>query len=122
MDWKFTGDRPVYQQIMDKIRCAVISGEFSPGGKVPAVRDLAAEARVNPNTMQRALHELESEGLLIADSTAGRYVTEDPGVLEAVRQQQLNRVCRECMQQFDALGVPRPQAAELLAGFFQREE
>ena len=55
MNWKFAGDRPVYQQIMAAIRGAILKGELPPGGKVPSVRDLAAQAQVNPNTMQRAL-------------------------------------------------------------------
>ena len=58
MNWKFTGDRPVYQQIMDTLRGAVLQGELPPGEKVPSVRELAARAQVNPNTVQRALTEL----------------------------------------------------------------
>ena len=63
MNWKFAGDRPVYQQIMENIRGAVLRGELPPGGRVPSVRELAMQAQVNPNTMQRALTELEREGL-----------------------------------------------------------
>ena len=59
MNWKFSGDRPVYQQIMENIRGSVLRGEMPPGGKIPSVRDLAAQAQVNPNTMQRAMTELE---------------------------------------------------------------
>ena len=72
MNWKFAGDRPVYQQIMAAIRGAILKGELPPGGKVPSVRDLAAQAQVNPNTMQRALTELEREGLLVSGGTSGR--------------------------------------------------
>lgn len=75
MNWKFAGDRPVYQQIMAAIRGAILKGELPPGGKVPSVRDLAAQAQVNPNTMQRALTELEREGLLVSGGTSGRSVT-----------------------------------------------
>ena len=70
MNWKFAGDRPVYQQIMAAIRGAILKGELPPGGKVPSVRDLAAQAQVNPNTMQRALTELEREGLLVSGGAA----------------------------------------------------
>ena len=77
MEWKFTGDRPVYQQIMEAVNGAVLKGELKPGQKVPSVRDLAAAAKVNPNTMQRALTELEREGLLVGCGTSGRYVTTD---------------------------------------------
>ena len=72
MNWKFAGDRPVYQQIMENIRGAVLRGELPPGGRVPSVRELAMQAQVNPNTMQRALTELEREGLLVGGGTSGR--------------------------------------------------
>ena len=75
MNWKFTGERPVYQQIVATIRAAILTGEYPPGMKVPSVRDLAAQAQVNPNTMQRALTELEREGLLLGGGTSGRTVT-----------------------------------------------
>ena len=80
MNWKFAGDRPVYQQIMAAIRGAILKGELPPGGKAPSVRDLAAQAQVNPNTMQRALTELEREGLLVSGGTSGRSVTQDEAV------------------------------------------
>ena len=86
MNWKFSGDRPVYQQIMENIRGAVLRGELPPGGKIPSVRDLAAAAQVNPNTMQRAMTELEREGLLVGGGTSGRTVTENPEVLEEMKE------------------------------------
>ena len=95
MNWKFTGDRPVYQQIMAAIRGAILTGELPPGKKVPSVRDLAAQAQVNPNTMQRALTELEREGLLISGGTSGRTVTQDQDVLQAMRRQTLEELARE---------------------------
>ena len=85
MNWKFSGDRPVYQQIMENIRGAVLRGELPPGGRVPSVRELAMQAQVNPNTMQRALTELEREGLLIGGGTRGRAVAKAEKGLEAVR-------------------------------------
>ena len=88
MEWKLTGSEPVYLQIMESFRGAVLSGEFGPGDKIPSVRDLAAQARVNPNTMQRAMSELEQERLLCSHGTLGRFVTDDPAILEALRQQQ----------------------------------
>ena len=86
MNWKFTGDRPVYQQIMETIRGAVLKGELQPGKKVPSVRDLAAEAQVNPNTMQRALTELEQDGLISAQATVGHFVTSEEGQIRMVHR------------------------------------
>ena len=114
MNWKLTGDSPVYQQIMAAIRGAILKGELPMGGKVPSVRDLAAEAKVNPNTMQRALTELERSGLLIGGGTSGRTVTQDEAVIAAVRHQELMTLARECAEKFMVFGVTPEQAAQLL--------
>lgn len=114
MNWKFTGDRPVYQQIMAAIRGGILRGELSPGKKVPSVRDLAAEAQVNPNTMQRALTELEREGLLVGGGTSGRTVTTDEEILSAMKERILYELARECAEKFMVFGITPTQAAELL--------
>ena len=122
MNWKFTGDRPVYQQIMAAIRGAILTGELSPGKKVPSVRDLAAEAQVNPNTMQRALTELEREGLLISGRTSGRTVTQDQDVLQAMRRQALEELAREWAEKFRVFGLTPRQAAQLLLELEDQKE
>ena len=122
MNWKFTGDRPVYQQIMAAIRGAILTGELSPGKKVPSVRDLAAEAQVNPNTMQRALTELEREGLLISGGTSGRTVTQDQDVLQAMRRQTLEELAREWAEKFRVFGLTPRQAAQLLLELEDQKE
>ena len=80
MEWNFTGNEPVYLQIMEHFRSAVLSGKYPAGSRIPPVRDLAAQARVNPNIMQRALYALEQEQLLVASGPLGRYVTQDEAV------------------------------------------
>ena len=122
MNWKFSGDRPVYQQIISLIRGAILRGELPPGGKVPSVRDLAAEAQVNPNTMQRALTELEREGLLVSGGTSGRTVTQDAGILTSLREETLAELARECAERFAVFGVTPAQAAELLKRLEKKEE
>ena len=114
MNWKFSGDRPVYQQIMESIRGAILKGELAPGKKVPSVRDMAAEAQVNPNTMQRALTELEREGLLVSGGTSGRSVTEDEAILSAMRERTLNELARDCAEKFMVFGITPKEAAEIL--------
>lgn len=121
MLWKFTGSRPVYVQIMDQIRGSVLSGEYPPGGRVPPVRDLAAQAQVNPNTMQRALLELEREGLLIAQGTLGRFVTDDPEILNNMRQDAAQALIRESAARFRAMGLTMEQAAAMLLQLEQEE-
>jgi len=122
MNWKFSSEKPVYLQIMDQIRGAVLSGDYLPGGKIPSVRDLAALARVNPNTVQHALHELEQEGLLIAHGTNGRFVTEDSQVLQKLRETRIRELAAECAQQFAALGLSPTQAAQELMGLERTDE
>ena len=122
MNWKFSGDRPVYQQIISLIRGAILRGELPPGGKVPSVRDLAAEAQVNPNTMQRALPELEREGLLVSGGTSGRTVTTNEEILHAARERILHELAQECAEKFMVFGITPTQAAELLLGLEGEKE
>ena len=77
MEWSIVAGRPVYLQLIEQLELAIVVGEYPPGEKIPGVRDLAAQAQVNPNTMQRALAELEARGLLETQRTAGRTVTGD---------------------------------------------
>lgn len=114
LNWKFTGNMPVYQQIMSTIQGAVLAGEFRPGDKFPSVRDLAMTAMVNPNTMQRALQELERMGILITDGTNGRHVTRDTGVIEALRERCIQELTQECLARFAALGISAEEAGQLL--------
>lgn len=122
MNWRFSGDRPVYQQIMSLIRGAVLRGELSPGGKIPSVRELAAEAQVNPNTMQRAMSELEREGLLVSGGTSGRTVTEDREVLKQLRGRTLKELAQECAEKFMVFGITPTQAAQLLLNLENEKE
>ena len=86
MDYKLDDNMPIYIQIMQKVRDAIASGEWAPGQKIPSVRELAALFEVNPNTMQRAMLELEREGLLVSERTAGRFVTEDRKLIKGLKK------------------------------------
>lgn len=86
MSWELKGDRPVYAQLVEIIGQKIIKNEFPPDSKLPSVRDLAAMAEVNPNTMQKALVELESEGLISSIRTTGKYVTNDVDLIENYRR------------------------------------
>ena len=86
MDYKLDDNMPIYIQIMQKVRDAIASGEWAPGQKIPSVRELAALFEVNPNTMQRAMIELEREGLLVSERTAGRFVTEDRKLINGLKK------------------------------------
>ena len=86
MPWNLDSDRPIYLQLMERIQHDIISGTYTPGDKLPSVRELAMEASVNPNTMQKAFAELENSGLLITMRTSGRMVTEDEERISMVRE------------------------------------
>ena len=114
MNWNIVAGRPVYVQLVEQLETALITGEYPPGSRVPAVRELAAEAGVNPNTMQRALQELEGRGLLQSQRTAGRVVTADDTVLQAMRRQRAAVLAREFLQKTQALGLTPAEAEALL--------
>lgn len=86
MIWSFKEDRPIYSQLIELIKLGIVSGEWKAGDKLPSVRDLAEEAGVNPNTMQRALADLEKEGLVYSKRTSGRFITEDNNMVDSIRK------------------------------------
>lgn len=114
MEWKLTADRPVYLQLLEQFERQLASGEWAAGSRLPSVRELAADAGVNPNTMQRALQELETRGLILTQRTAGRTVTQDAQKLAAVREQLGQALALEYLRGTKALGYTRAQSAQLL--------
>lgn len=87
MEWNFKHGIPIYQQIVDEMTMRIASGSYAPGAKLPSVRDLAMDAGVNPNTMQRALAELERRGLVFSERTSGRFVTKEVAVLRKLHEE-----------------------------------
>ena len=114
MAWSFTADRPVYIQIADRIKKSVLSGQYKAGEQIPAVRQLALEAAVNPNTVQHAFTELEDEGLIISQGTLGRFVTEDIAVIQAVRRDMALQIARTFAEEMEQLSVEPNEAMELI--------
>lgn len=86
MDWSFSEDRAIYVQIVEKIKQCIVSGKLKPGEKISAVRELASEAGVNPNTMQRALAYLEQTGFVYSTRTSGRFVTDNAELIRTEKQ------------------------------------
>ncbi|MBQ6427700.1 MAG: GntR family transcriptional regulator [Oscillospiraceae bacterium] len=114
MDWSFRSDQPIYSQLVQQIRLAIISGTYPPGQRLMSVRDMAAEAGVNPNTMQRALQDLEREGMVCSQRTTGRFVTEDPTVIEQARTKVAEEQIRVFFETMRKLGYPREAILALL--------
>lgn len=114
MTWKFDNKQPIYTQLVSGLRLRIITGVYKPGDKLPSVRDLAQEASVNPNTMQRALAELENLGLVYTQRTAGRYITEDEQLISDARREIAVRIISEFIQKMKALGLNEKEIRELM--------
>lgn len=114
MDWTFTGDAPIYAQLMQKFKLAIVSGEYAPGEKLSAVRELAIQAGVNPNTMQRALAELEREGLVASQRTSGRFVTEDLSAIQRTKKELAEDKARDFLRYMTFLGFKRDEIISLI--------
>ena len=114
MGWNFQADRLIYAQLMEEIKRRIISGVYKPGEKMPSVRDLAAEASVNPNTMQRAFAQLEQEGLLYTQRTSGRFVTEDEERIMDMKNELAKELIRDFWENMEQLGFGRQQTLTLL--------
>ena len=114
MDWKWNGTEPVFFQLARGLRTEILRGTYAPGTQIPTVRQLAAEATVNPNTVQRALSLLEEEGLVHSNGTQGRFVTEDEEMLQAARITERRQVLRQLLEGAKALGISREEMLEFL--------
>ena len=114
MDWIFRQDLPIYTQLMEQLTLAIIAGDYPAGARLPSVRDIALEAGVNPNTVQRALTELEREGLVYAQRTAGRFVTEDFDAVERARLRIADEKATEFLAAMEKLGFSRGEIPALL--------
>ena len=115
MKWQFSNDLPIYSQLIAQIKVGIVTGAFPPGERLPSVRDLATEAGVNPNTMQRAFSQLEQEGLLYTQRTSGRFVTEDQGRITAMKEELARELIRSFLENMEQLGYTSSQAQELIA-------
>lgn len=114
MKWQFSSDAPIYSQLIEQIKVGIVSGAFPPGERLPSVRDLAVEAGVNPNTMQRALTELERDGLVYSQRTAGRFVTEDTGMIEEAKRNLAGRQVRGFLSAMARLGYEKEEIVALV--------
>lgn len=114
MAWNLNSDRPIYAQILEIIQLRIITSIYKPGEKMPSVRELAAEAGVNPNTMQKALSELERSGLVTALRTSGRVVTEDQVMIAEMRNKLAQEKVSEFIGKMKELGFEKKEIVALL--------
>ena len=122
MDWNFRNDQPIYSQLTQRLTEAIVSGIYAPGEKLPSVRELAVEAGVNPNTVQRALTELEREGLVFSQRTAGRFVTENENMIVNAKLRIADERVSEFLRSMKTLGCGRQEIISLIEGAKEDEE
>ena len=115
MAWNLDSDRPIYAQLLERIQLQIVSGTYGPGDKLPSVRELAAEASVNPNTMQKAFAELERSGLIVTKRTSGRFVTEDKDMITQIRTQLAKEEALSLIEKMKELGFEKNDILALLS-------
>ena len=122
MPWEFQDHLPIYAQLMDTLKRRIITGRYLPGEKLPSVRELAAEAGINPNTVQRAFSELEREGLIYTQRATGKYVTENADEIKSARQALATTQVAEFLSNMQSLGYSVGDVIVLLQSFNESEE
>ena len=122
MRWQIQGDRPIYIQLLEQIKLGIISGALPAGSRLPSVRDLAAEAKVNPNTMQKALDELGREGLVFSQRTSGRFITEDQALLEQLKKELVAQHLEQFLGQMRSIGLTRDEVLAIIKEKLNEEE
>ena len=105
MAWQFNGKEPVFLQIANRLRIEILNGKYPPDSQIPPVRQLAFEAAVNPNTMQKALSNLEEEGLLDSKGTVGRFVTTDTETLRAATEKMRRETVKGWLAEAEILNI-----------------
>ena len=122
MAWNLDSDRPIYAQLLERIQLQIVSGIYAPGDKLPSVRDLAAEASVNPNTMQKAFAELERSGLIETKRTSGRFVTEDKNMITQIQPQLAKEEINAFIAKMKELGFEKKDIITLLSAAAEEPE
>ena len=107
MTWEFKDNRPIYTQLVEQITLKIVSGEYKIGEKLPSVRDLASEATVNPNTMQKALAELERRGLVYSVRTSGRFITQDCNIIKDTQTTLAKDEIKEFLEKMQKIGFDK---------------
>lgn len=122
MSISFDNQRPIYIQLLDLFRDEIVSGSLSPGQKIESVRELALKYGVNPNTVQRALGELERLNLARSDRTRGRFVTEDDEVIQQLRFDSAQQITEDYIQAARNLQISLDDALSLVKKLWDDQE
>lgn len=117
MNWTFTNDRPIYLQLTERLEREIASGILAPGSWVSPVRELAGKLRISPNTVQRAMYEMERGGLIVSRGTEGKTITEDTARIESIRQDLARQTLEAFYREMGRLGYTREESLRLAEGY-----
>lgn len=121
MSWNIDNNKPVYIQLVEQLKSKIISGEFKAGEKIDSVRSLAEDAQVNPNTMQKALVELEREELVFSKRTSGRFVTDDKEKIKSMKKEVANEEIKNLKINLERLGFTKNEIINLVISNIKEE-
>ena len=116
MEYQFTNDKPIYLQLMEMFIIDIVSGELQKGERLESVRDLAIKAKVNPNTMQKALSELERIGLVRTERTSGRFITEDEDLINAKKNELVKAEIDKFLVKMKSMGFDKSEIIKIMDG------
>lgn len=122
MDYIFNNERPIYLQLVEKLKMQIISGELKQGERIPSVRELAIMAKVNPNTMQKALAELESQGLVYTERTNGKFVTKNQELINQTKKELAKEKVQKYLDDMKNIGITYEQARNYLQELGGKED
>ena len=120
MSEQFDSSRPIYAQLVERLKARILAGTYPPGGHLDSVRDLAAAAGVNPNTVQRAFQELEKEGLVYSARTSGRFVTEDEKLIDQKRHEIAQSLMKNFVTEMAAIGFSSPEIKAIITDYIEQ--
>lgn len=122
MDYIFNNERPIYLQLVEKLKMQIVSGELKQGERIPSVRELAIMAKVNPNTMQKALAELESQGLVYTERTNGKFVTQNQELINQTKKELAKEKVQKYLDDMKNIGITYEQARNYLQELGGKED
>jgi len=117
----FDSNSPIYLQLVKLFTIRIAGGKWNPGDRVMSVRDLAVEFKVNPNTVQRALAELERDGLVYSERTSGRFITDEKEKILEAKSKLVDQEIEDFVRQMRQLGYSREQWLALVEETMKKE-
>ena len=112
--FKFDNNTPIYVQLVEQLKTYIISGQIKPGDRLPSVRDLALQNKVNPNTMQKALVELEDLNLIYTERTNGKFVTNDIKLIEKYKNEHAKELSKNYLDCMNKIGFDQEKTLNYL--------